>query len=213
MRSNVMTTGAAALVLCLSSSALAAPATWAEVERVPGADALAVIGETTHVIAKLGGSWFVTTDPIGVFERPTIRRAFDASLLAKQPAIALVVESRDGGSGMGTVIDQLVILCAADAQLRNCGEITIGRLDWVLDGEHRSKYPDGAFSLRKRPHVEVVLEPTLVAPDGLRLTVKRNSTLAPPEGAWESETLAMMDTLRRSAGVYRLRDGELVRVD
>jgi hypothetical protein len=203
-----------AFAILASASAHAAPATWAEVEPIPGADALVVSGDSTHVIAKINGLWFVSTEPLGIYENtPTIHRAFDASVLAKQPAIAFVVESRDGGSEMGSAIDQLVILCAANAQLRPCGAIEIGHLEWVLDAEHRREYPGAAFSLRKRPHVEVELEPKLVAPDMLRLTLKRNSTLAPPEGAWDHETLATMDALRKSVGLYRIVDDELVRVN
>jgi hypothetical protein len=201
-------------VLVTAGTASARASSWADVEPIPGADALVVEGESTHVVARIGGQWFVSTEPLGIYENtPTIHRAFDASLLAKQPAIALVVESRDGGSEMGSAIDQLVILCASNEVLRPCGEIEIGHLEWVLGAEHRRAYPGGATSLRKRPHVEVELEPKLVAPDMLRLTVKRNSTLAPPEGTWDRETLATMDGLRKSAGLYRIVDDRLVRVN
>lgn len=203
-----------AVLAVASSVSPARAASWAEIEDIPGMDALVLRSESTHVAARFHGRWFVSTEPIGLHSSaPTIRRAFDASLLAKQPAIALVVESRDGGSGMGFAVDQLVILCARDEQLRTCGEIEIGHLVWALDGEHRRKYPGAATSLRKRPHVEVELEPKLVAPDMLRLTLKRSSTLAPPEGAWDRETLATMDALRKSAGLYRIVDDRLVRVN
>lgn len=197
----------------LVSSTAHADAGWADVEPIAGIDGMIVAGETTHVVAKLGGHWFVTTEPLGLFDTLAVTRAFDASLLAKQPAIALVVESRDGGSEMGSAIDQLVILCAANERLRTCGEIEIGHLEWALDGEHRRDYPGGATSLRKRPHVEVVLEPTLVAPDMLRLTMTRNSTVALPDGGWPRETLEAMDTLRKRAGLYRFTAGALVRVN
>lgn len=202
-------------LLLVTATAHAAPVDWAEVESIPGADALLVTGDSTHVIARINGSWFVTTEPLGLLYdlSPTVRRAFDATLLAKRPAIAIVVESYDGGSGMGTAIDQLIVLCAEKDQLQVCGEMQIGRLEWSLDAEHRSKFPDGAFSLRKRPHVEVVLEPTLVAPDMLRLAVTRSSNVASPDGPWSHETLATMDALRRSAGHYRLVGGEFVRID
>jgi hypothetical protein len=47
----------------------------------------------------------------------------------------------------------------------------------------------------------------------LRLTVKRNATLALAEGEWERETLAAMDALRKSVGLYRLIDDKFVRVN
>jgi hypothetical protein len=201
-------------VLLVTATAHAAPADEADVEPIPGIDGFVVTGETTQVMARIDGSWFTTTEKLGPFDRPpTIRRGFDASVLVKKPAIALVVESYDGGSMMGTAIDELVILCASNEVLRVCGTMEIGRLEWMLDSEHRRKYRDGAHSLRKRPHIEVLLEPTLVAPGMLRLAVKRNSTLALPEGTWERETLARMDALRRSAGLYRVVDEKLVRVN
>lgn len=201
------------LAALLVSTTAHADVGWADVEAIAGIDGMIVTGESTHVVAKLGGRWFVTTEPIGLYDTLTVTRAFDASLLAKQPAVALVVESRDGGSEMGSAIDQLVILCAANERLRKCGELEIGHLEWALDGEHRRAYPDGASSLRKRPHVEVVLDPTLVAPDMLRLTLTRNSTVALPDGGWPREIIDAMDALRKSAGLYRFVAGTLVRVN
>lgn len=201
-------------LLLVSATASATPVDWAEVEPIPGAEALVVTGESTHVVARIDGQWFVTTESIGMFDNtPTVHRAFDATLLAKQPAIALVVESRDGGSEMGIAIDQLVILCAANEHLRKCGEIQIGQLEWTLDAENRRKYPGAAFSLRKRPHVEVELEPKLVAPDMLRLRVSRSTSLSMPSGDWESETVTTMNALKKSAGLYRFVDDKLVRVN
>jgi hypothetical protein len=203
-----------ALLVTTTAHAVTDPPAWADIEPIPGFDAYVVDGETTHVIAKIGGSWFVTTEKLGLYsDSPTIHRAFDASLLAKRPAIALVVENRDGGSEMGRAIDHLVILCAANEVLRKCAEIEIGHLEWALAAENRGDYPDGAFSLGKRPHVEVVLEPKIVAPDMLRLSLKHTSSRALPEGEWDRETLREMEALRKSVGLYRMRGDELVRVN
>ncbi|MFN0251399.1 MAG: hypothetical protein ACKV2T_31275 [Kofleriaceae bacterium] len=203
------------LALLTSTVTVAAgtePPSLTDAEPIPGFEAYTVAGETTQVIARINGAWFATTENVGVYDSPTILRAFDASLLARRPAIALVVESRDGGSEMGHAIDQLVILCAEIDVLRPCGRIDIGYLAWALAAENRGAYAGGAYSLGKRPHVEVVLEPKLVAPNMLRLTLKRTSSLALPEGEWDRETLDELQALRRSVGLYRMDGDQLVRV-
>src|SRR5687768_14121855 len=92
-RSIAMVPRISVVLVFLASPAWASDE-WVEVEPIAGADAFVVTGDSTHVIAKLGGQWFVTSEPFALdgFVN-NVLRAFDASLLAKKPAIALVVES------------------------------------------------------------------------------------------------------------------------
>jgi hypothetical protein len=195
-----------------------APAHW-EITKVAapnGIEALRVEiltddSSSSHALVRTGKRWRAS-ERIGDEMPKTFLRVIDTSRVTGGSSIGLIMETRDGGTEMGEASDSLDLMCEGTDELRACGQIQLGYLSWQLPAEERRKHPNGAHTLRGRPHVEVLLEPQVRFPDRLVLSVVR-STLSTDAETWGAETLATLHALLADAGEWRFVDGKLVRVN
>ncbi|MDB4962594.1 MAG: hypothetical protein JWP01_2593 [Myxococcales bacterium] len=188
------------------------PSSWT-VEPVPSTPELPALrvsidGEE-HALVRIAGRWRPSIAPGPQRSgRTRIVRALDATALAHQTAVALIVEDYDGGSEQGVHVSFLDVLCDSPDGLRGCGSIQIGSLAWALAAENRENHPGAATSLQNRPHVEVLLTPTVRFPDRLQLSLEIShltSTL-------DEELVSPVRALTHHVGDWRLEHGTFVRV-
>lgn len=163
-----------------------------------------------HVLVRIAGRWRPSITPlVEDMGRLVIVRAFDASALAGQTAVAMIYEGYDGGSEQGVHVSFLDVLCDSPDGLRTCGSIQIGSLAWALAAEDRGKYPGGASSLRSRPHVEVLLKPSIRFPDRLHRALEISRLTA----ALDADLVEPVRALGTAVGEWRLDHGTFVRVN
>jgi hypothetical protein len=199
-----------------------------EVSRVAAPAALPAMRVSTdsfghHLMVKVSGRWWPAPESLAEGRRPGILRVLDASALGSDAIFLAVAESYDGGSEMGGGETWLHLFCGSAHGPVECGRKQIGLFRWALAAEDRDKYPQGAHSLRARPHIEAELEPSVTRGGLLELSLAY-SMLPADRSEWEPEEscaedegegeacdpVSAIEKLVNDAGLWRLADGRLV---
>jgi hypothetical protein len=198
-----------------------------EVRRVPSPGSLPALRVSTgssdhHLIVKVNGRWWPAPEPLAVGRRPGIHRVLDASALGSDALFLAVAESYDGGSEMGGGETWLHLFCDSAGGPVECGRKQIGLFRWALAAEDRARYPQGAHSLRARPHIEAELEPSVTRDGLLELSLSYrmlpadrsewvdDESCAEDEGEAACDPVAAIERLINDTGPWRLAGGRLV---
>jgi hypothetical protein len=127
-----------------------------------------------HLLARLGRAWLASAEPVAWSDGIGVGPARLLDLGGSQaPWVAVVTSSYFGGSEGGAHTTHLAVLSFEGDALVERDRRAIAELVWHLAAEERPRYPRGAFSLDARPHLEVALEPVVLAPDAVELVARR----------------------------------------
>jgi hypothetical protein len=129
---------------------------------------VALGSQDAHFAVKTASGWRLSPAPF--------RECDDADrgpwrLLEGGSSLAVIASCYSGGSLMGTLTTSLRVLARAD--LSTLGERKIGQFEWR--GSRRTMPSRAAWDLWARPHVEILLEPSFLPDDRLRLRLARRS--------------------------------------
>ena len=210
-------------------AAAAAAAGWriAPIPAPEGHRALSLrTGDDYYLLVRRGSEWRASPMPVGRTDGHEVgpERLLDSRSIGEEPTVALVASSYRGGSQQGELTTRLFIL-SSDGLTEQAVK-DIGLLVWTIDPDERTALPDGAQSLRGRPHLEVLLEPSITGDGAVRLDLIREHRPEPDRSRFEHEPctpggagdvlglacpVRRLDALEKEAGFWRLHDGALVK--
>ena len=212
----------------LRTAAAAAQPGWrvAPIPAPAGFRALSVqTGDEYFLMVRRGSVWMASRLPVARTDGHAVgpERLLDGRALTDAPSFALVASSYRGGSQQGELTTRLLIL---SDDLAERAARDIGLLVWTVDPEEKSAAPEGASSFRSRPHLEVLLEPSITGDGALRLDLIREHRPEPdrsrferapctPGGDGDLLKLACpvhrLDLVERDAGFWRFDGTALVK--
>ncbi len=183
-------------------------------------------GDDYFVLVRRGTGWIASPLPVARTDGHDVgpERLLDSRALTEDPSFALVSSSYRGGSQQGELTTRLLILAADDLAERTVRDI--GLLVWTIDPEEKTQMPEGAQSLRARPHLEVLLEASVTGDGALRLDLirehrpepdRRRFERAPCKAGGDGDLLGLacpvhrLDLIEKEAGFWRFSDGTLAR--
>jgi hypothetical protein len=182
-------------------------------------------GEDYFLLVRRGPSWIASPLPVARTDGHEVgpERLLDGRGLTEEASFLLVSSSYRGGSQQGELTTRLLVLSdvLAERVVRD-----IGLLVWTIDPEERGQMPDGAQSLRGRPHLEVLLEPSVTGDGALRLDLIREHRPETDRARFERDPckpggdgdllglacpVHRLDLVAKGAGFWRLDGGALVK--
>lgn len=183
-------------------------------------------GSDYYLLVRRGASWIASPLPVARTDGHEVgpERLLDSRALTDDPSFVLVASSYRGGKQKGELTTRLLVLAADGLAERAVRDI--GLLVWTDDPEESGQAPGGAQSLRARPHLEVLLEPSITGDGALRLDLIREHRPEPDRHRFERTPCApggegdllglacpvhRLDLIEKDAGFWRYEDGGLVR--
>lgn len=210
------------------AAAAAAQASWriAPIPAPEGHRALSLrAGDDYFIMVRRGSEWIASPLPVARTDGHEVgpERLLDSRALTDGPSFALVASSYRGGSQKGELTTRLLVLSdgLAERAVRD-----IGLLVWTIDPEERAAMPAGASSFRGRPHLEVLLEPSITGDGALRLDLirehrpepdRRRFERAPCTPGGDGDLLGLacpvrrLDLVEKDAGFWRFDGTALVK--
>ena len=182
-------------------------------------------GSDYYLLVRRGSAWITSPLPVARSEGQEggPERLLDSRALTDDSSFALVSSSYRGGKEQGELATRLLVLAADDLAERTVRDI--GLLVWTMDPEE-TEGSDGAPSLRARPHLEVLLEPSITGDGALRLDLirehrpepdRRRFERAPCTAGGDGDLLGLacpvhrLDLIEKDSGFWRFKDGALAR--
>lgn len=182
-------------------------------------------GDEYYLMVRRGTVWTASPLPVARTDGHEVgpERLLDSRALTDAPSFALVASSYKGGAQQGELTTRLLVLSdeLAERAVRD-----IGLLVWTLDPEEKGAMPAEASSFRGRPHLEVLLEPSITGDGALRLDLIREHRPEPdrlrferapckPRGDGDLLGLACpvhrLELIEKDAGFWRFDGAALVK--
>jgi len=182
-------------------------------------------GDEYFLMVRRGSVWIASPLPVARTDGHEVgpERLLDSRALTDAPSFALVTSSYRGGDQQGELTTRLLLL---SDDLAERAARDIGLLVWTVDPEEKNAPPEGTSSFRSRPHLEVLLEPSITGDGALRLDLirehrpepdRRRFERAPCSSGGEGDLLKLacpvhrLDLVERDAGFWRFDGSALVK--
>jgi len=184
--------------------------------------ALLAGGDTdVFLFVRTPSGWKKLDEAVSDILSPRDLVTLDATPLVGHPSVVALATMYSGGSESGEFTTELFLIEDAGGEIILRSRLAVGFFQWLLPAQDRARCRGCAGSYDARPHVEVRLTPT-IDKGALRLrkteNLRRLSYMCDPReiarGRQNEDSLCPIEDVhhvQRNAGVWRYRDGALVR--